>query len=133
MKLTGTRTQIHTSNEKIFNLVSNCSHFGKYLPPDVTSFESTVDYCTFEMKSIAQFKIEITEKVPFSIVVFKVGNDKNIPIELKITIEEDQTSSFAEIFLEADIPFFLQGMVKSPLQKFIDILLEKIKIEAEKV
>lgn len=133
MKLTAAKTQIQTSNEKIFNLVSNCSHFGKYLPPDVTNFESTADYCKFEMKSIAQFKIEITEKVPFSLVVFKVGNDKNIPIELKINIEDQQGSSFAEIELEADIPFFLQGMVKSPLQKFIDILLEKIKIEAEKV
>ena len=68
----------------------------------------------------------------YSLVVFRVGNDKNIPIELKIHIEEHQGSSFAEIELEADIPFFLQGMVKSPLQKFIEILLEKIKIEAEK-
>lgn len=133
MKLNTAKTQIHTSNEKIFNLVSNCSHFGKYLPPDVTNFESTVDYCKFEMKSIAQFKIQITEKVPFSLVVFNVGNDKNIPIELKIHIEDQQGFCLAEIELEANIPFILQGMVKSPLQKFIDILIEKIKIEAEKV
>lgn len=133
MKLTSKKTQIDTSNERIFQLVSNCSNFGKYLPPDVTNFEATDDYFKFEMKNIAQFTIEITEKQPFHKVVFQAANDKNIPIGLDINIMEEQGSNFAQIELDADVPFFLQGMVKSPLQKFIEILIEKIKSEAEKV
>lgn len=133
MKLSSEKKLINSTNEKIFQLVSNCSQFGKYLPSDVTNIETTADFCKFEMKSIAQFMIEITEKSPNSLVVYNVGNDKNIPIELKINIQDNQGTSFAELELQADIPFFLQGMVKSPLQKFIDILIEKIKIESEKV
>lgn len=133
MKLTSEKTQIDSSNEKIFHLVSNCSNFGKYLPPDVSNFEATADYFKFDMKNIAQFKIEITEKTPFKKVVFNAANDKNIPIGLDINITEEQGKSFAQIELQAEVPFFLQGMVKSPLQKFIEVLIGKIKIEAEKV
>jgi len=133
MKLTSENTQINTSNEKIFHLVSNCSNFGKYLPPDVSNFEATTDYFKFDMKNIAKFKIDIIEKTPFSKVVFKASNDKNIPIGLEINIIEQQGFSLAQIELQAEIPFILQSMVKSPLQKFIDILIEKIKLESEKV
>jgi hypothetical protein len=133
MKLISEKTQINTSNEKIFHLVSNCSNFGKYLPPDVSNFEATEEYFKFDMKNIAKFQIDITEKTPFSKVVFKASNDKNIPIGLEINIIEQQGFSLAQIELQAEIPFILQSMVKSPLQKFIDILIAKIKLESEKV
>ena len=84
------------------------------------------------MKNVADFKIEITEKQPYRLVSYKADNDKKIPISLSIFIENKETYSLLQIKLNADIPFFLQGMVKTPLQKFIDILEDKIKLEAEK-
>ena len=132
MELHGESKKINSSDEKIFHLVSNCSNFGKYLPPDVTGFESTTEYCKFTMKNVADFKIEITEKQPYRLVSFKADNDKKIPISLSIFIENKETYSLLQIKLNADIPFFLQGMVKTPLQKFVDILEDKIKLEAEK-
>lgn len=132
MELHGEFKKINSSDEKIFHLVSNCANFGKYLPPDVTNFESTTEYCKFTMKNVADFKIEITEKQPYRLVSFKADNDKKIPISLSIHIEKKETFSLLQIKLNADIPFFLQGMVKTPLQKFIDILEDKIKLEAEK-
>lgn len=132
MQIRSEQTLIQCSDEKIYQLVSNCSHFGKYLPPDITDFEATEDYCKFSMKNIADFKIEIVQKNPFNLVRFQVLNDKNIPITLSIHIEKDSSNSKLWIDLNAEIPFILQGMVKSPLQKFVDILSERIKMESEK-
>lgn len=133
MELHGESKKIYSSDEKIFHLVSNCSNFGKYLPPDVSNFEATSDYCKFTMKNVADFKIEITEKQPYRLVAYRADNDKKIPISMSIFIENKESFSLLQIHLNADIPFFLQGMVKTPLQKFIDILEDKIKLEAEKV
>ena len=133
MELHGESKKINSSADKIYHLVSNCANFGKYLPPDVTGFESTTEYCKFSMKNVAEFKIEITEKQPFSLVSYRADNDKKIPIHLSIHIDNKETYSLLQIKLNADIPFFLQGMVKTPLQKFVDILEDKIKLEAEKV
>ena len=132
MELHGESKKINSSADKIYHLVSNCANFGKYLPPDVTGFESTTEYCKFSMKNVAEFKIEITEKQPFSLVSYRADNDKKIPIHLSIHIDNKETYSLLQIKLNADIPFFLQGMVKTPLQKFVDILEDKIKLEAEK-
>lgn len=132
MELHGESKKINSSADKIYHLVSNCANFGKYLPPDVTGFESTTEYCKFTMKNVADFKIEITEKQPFSLVSYRADNDKKIPIHLSIHIDNKGTYSLLQIKLNADIPFFLQGMVKTPLQKFVDILEDKIKLEAEK-
>ena len=132
MELQGESKKINCSDEKIYYLVSNCSNFGKYLPPDVSGFEATPEYCKFTLKGVAEFKIEITEKLPYRLVSFKAANDKKIPISLSISIENKESFTLLQIKLNADIPFFLQGMVKNPLQKFIDILEDKIKLEAEK-
>jgi hypothetical protein len=133
MKLSGESKMIHNSEEKVFQLVSNCSHFGNYLPPDITGFEATETYCTFNMSNVAAFRIEITEKTPSHFVHFEATNDKHIPISLEIHISPASTGCEMKIELKADIPFFLQGMLKTPLQKFIDILSDRIQIEAEKL
>lgn len=125
--------QINQSDDNIFLFVSDCSNFGKYLPPDMTQYETTADYCKFSMKNIAEFNIEIIEKKPNQLVVFRASNDKKIPISMSIHIEKSGDLSNLWIELQAEIPFFLQGMVKSPLQKFIDVLADKIKMESEKL
>lgn len=133
MKLSGDSKKIQNSADKVFQLVSNCSNFGKYLPPDVTGFEATENYCSFNMNNVATFKIEITEKKAPTFVHFDAKNDKQIPIGVEIHITPDITGCELKMELQADIPFFLQGMIKSPLQKFIAILSDRIQAEAEKL
>ena len=44
----------------------------------------------------------------------------------------DVNSSTMKIEMELDVPIFLRPMVNEPLEKFIQLMSEKIKMEVEK-
>ena len=132
MKLTGPKKKITAQSETIFNIISDCSYLGGYLPPEYELIASDLDSIEFEIKNIAKLKIEIAKRTPFSRVEYQVHNDKNFPILLVIDIDQQQLESEIELFMEADIPFYLQPIVKSPLNKMMEEITNRIKIEAEK-
>ena len=49
-----------------------------------------------------------------------------------IDIDQQQMESEIELYIEADIPFYLQPVVKSPLNKMMEEITNRIKVEAEK-
>jgi hypothetical protein len=75
----------------------------------------------------------IVEKIPFSTVVFSIGSAAAKDIKAVFHIDElsEETCHLhAETTLE--VPFFMAQMLKSPLQKFLDMLIDYIKTEAER-
>ena len=132
MKLIGPKKRVAAQSETIFNLVSNCSHLSKYMPSEYELIASDSDSIEIEITNIAKLKIKIANRVPFSKVEYHVLNDKNYPILLVIDINRQQMESEIELFVEADIPFYLQPMVKSPLNRLMEEITNRIKVEAEK-
>ena len=124
---------IQATDAKIFAMVTDLSKFGEFLPPQVQDWKAEADYCEFSVAGMLKARIEISEKVEFSKVVYEIKNDKNLPVKFQIDISEKGVeSSEVGIDIEADVPFFLQGMVKDPLQKVADTIASKIKEIAEK-
>ncbi|HPB57375.1 MAG TPA: hypothetical protein PLL49_02585 [Bacteroidales bacterium] len=132
MKLIGPKKRVAAQSETIFNLVSNCSHLSKYMPSEYELIASDSDSIEIKITNIAKLKIKIANRVPFSKVEYQVLNDKNYPILLVIDINRQQMESEIELFVEADIPFYLQPMVKSPLNRLMEEITNRIKVEAEK-
>lgn len=132
MKLIGPKKRVAAQSETIFSLVSNCSHLSKYMPSEYELIDSDTDSIEFKITNIAKLKIEITNRVPFSRVEYQVHNDKNFPILLVVDINQQQMESELELFVEADIPFYLQPIVKSPLNRLMEEITNRIKVEAEK-
>lgn len=132
MKVTSNIETIHASGEKIFSLLTNFNRFGEMLPEQVKNWESSEDYCKFLIQDFVTITMRITEKVNFSKIVYQMDNDRQIPafITLLLNNQEDNQEIFIEI--EMDIPAIFAGMVKKPLQSFVDMLVIKIKQEAEK-
>ncbi len=124
---------INAPAQKVFSLVTNCNNFGKYIPPQITDFSSTTDYCQFSVNNMVTIKLIIVDKVAFSMVKFNAENsmEKAMSMTMHIGETESNTSTLA-LSLQADIPIFLAPMVKGQLQTFVDKLAEKIKFEAEK-
>lgn len=124
---------IQAKDAKIYAMVTDCRRFGEFLPPQVQDWKAEEDYCEFSVAGMVTARIEITEKVEFSRVTYTIKNDKNLPVSFCIDInEKDTESSEVGIEIKADVPFFLQGMVKDPLQKVADVMATKIKELAEK-
>ena len=133
MTINSNSGEIQATDAKIYAMVTDCRRFGEFLPPQVQDWKAEENFCEFTVAGMVTARIEITEKVEFSRVAYTIKNDKNLPVSFRIDIDRRETGcSEVGIGIEADVPFFLQGMVKDPLQKVADIMATKIKELAER-
>ena len=133
MKINSNSGEILAKDAKIYAMVTDLRRFAEFLPPQVQDWKAEEDYCEFSVAGMVTARVEIAEKVEFSKVVYEIKNDKNLPVKFQIDItEKGVDNSEVGIGIEADVPFFLQGMVKDPLQKVADTIAQKIKELAEK-
>lgn len=132
MKVSAKQDQIKATGEKIYQLISNPENFAEFLPAQLEQKECTSDFCKFTIPGMATLTLRISEKIPFSKVVYTAENDKNIPITIELLLENISDSSEVEVGIEAAVPAFLSGMVKNPLQHLANMIVEKIKHFAEK-
>lgn len=124
---------IQAPNAKIYAMVTDCRRFGEFLPPQVQDWKAEEDYCEFSVAGMVTARIEITEKVEFSHIIYNIKNDKNMPVSFRINIKDEGAGcSGVGISIEADVPFFLQGVVKDPLQRVANVMVTKIKELAER-
>jgi carbon monoxide dehydrogenase subunit G len=126
MTVTAKYEPIAATAEQIYALVSNCNHFGAFIPEQVKGWESTEDSCRFTIEGMATMDIRIVEKIACSKVKFQVSNDKHIPMELEIDVENQGDTRKIEISMMADVPIFLQPMVKKPMQNLVDMMATRI-------
>lgn len=133
MKVTSQKNETTASREKIFGLVSNCKNFAGFLPSQMQDVEITEDSCSFSIPGITRLILSIVKKTEFEEVCYQANNDKNIPVNIAISITEESVSTNAiSVEVDLDVPIFLAGMVKTPLQNFVDMIAPKIKEAAEK-
>lgn len=128
MKIESNKTIIEKNNEFVFDYISNCNNFGKVLPEQIKNWQSTEDSCTFEIEGMAKITLVITNRTPHLKVVYTATADK--PFGLILTcfimyLDNNKCEIYSE--LDADIPPMIAMMAKSPLQKFADQLMVKIK------
>ena len=133
MEIYSKKVNVSAKSETIFETLTNCNNMGKYIPSEqVKDWQSTVDSCSFSVSGAGKIEMRIVEKQPFSAVVFSIGNAA--AKDVKVVFHTDETGGEScELHAEAtlEVPFFMSQMLKNPLQKFIDMLIDYIKTEAE--
>jgi hypothetical protein len=133
MKFSSSEQSLNSSVERVFNLCGNYKNLCTYLPPQVTNFEANEDSCTFTIQNMVKVTLSVAEKVEFERIVYVASNDKNIPISLSFFFKKiDENCSTLKIEMELEVPIFLRPMVNEPLEKFIQLMSEKIKMEVKK-
>ena len=131
MKIESNSVIINASASKTYELVSNCNNFGGSLPKEVEKWESTETTCSFEISGMAKISIEIIDKQPNESVTFKATANQPIGMTIIGKIEDHGSSCVASVLIDADVPAALSMMVKKPLEKFVNALVEKVKVVAE--
>ena len=122
---------IQATDSKIFALLSDCTRFEKFLPPEVKNWKADADSCEFEIEGIAKMNIRATEKREFSQITYTLNNDKGLPASCCFDIDNQGDNCILKLTVNVEVPFFLNAMVKNPLQKVADMAVEKIKTAAE--
>jgi len=135
MEIYSKRVNVSAKSNVLFETLTNCNNMGKYIPKEqIKDWKSTVDNCSFSVSGAGKIEMAIAEKIPFSAVVFSIGSAA--AKDVKVVFHTDETGEDScELYAEAslEIPFFMAQMLKNPLQKFMDMLIDYIKIEAERI
>ena len=134
MELTSKTVNIQASNSVIFNMLDNCNNIAKYIPSDkIQNWQSTEDSCSFTVEGAGKIEMSIQEKNPYSSISYLIGNSIIKAASITFSIRNGQEND-CELDAKAnlDVPFFMAQMIKSSLQRFIDMLVDYIKVAVEK-
>jgi len=135
MELTSKKVNIQAPDSLIFNMLIDCNNIGKYIPGDkIQNWQSTEDGCSFSVEGAGKIEMNIQEKIPYSSVSYSIGNNltKAASIIFSITTCGQENGCDLNAKANLDVPFFMAQMLKSSLQRFIDMLVDYIKTAAER-
>lgn len=121
--------KINQSDEKIYNFLSDFNNFKHLIPPEkVKNWSSTTDSCRFTIEGIGDAGMKIIEKKPFELI--KITADGSTPINFFLWIQIkkiNEGQSGFRIVIEPQVNAMMMMMVKSPLQKFVDMLVTQLE------
>ncbi|MEI6060608.1 MAG: hypothetical protein WCR72_07845 [Bacteroidota bacterium] len=119
--------------EKVYEFIGNFDNFTSLLPSQVANWQSTGDYCSFEVKGLATLGLRITTKTPFSNISMKAEGKLPFGFTLDTFVQETAPQQCqVQLILDADMNPFIAKMVENPIQNYLDMLLPMLKQELEK-
>jgi hypothetical protein len=118
------------SDEQIYNFTGNFHNFKELLPADkVSGWEASEDKCSFRVDPLGRTGLMIVEKNPYSLI--KMSSDPEfssyqftIWVQLKKVATNDTR---IKITIEPHVNMMLMPMVKGPLKKLADGLIDKME------
>jgi hypothetical protein len=119
-----------STDKQIYSFITDFNNFKDLLPEDkVTGWESSGDRCSFHVDPVGRTGLQIIQEEPHSLV--KIASipefssyQFTIWIQLKQVAEKDTR---VKITIEPHVNAMLLPMIKSPLKKFADGLVDKIE------
>ena len=115
------------SNEEIISFLSDLRNFKQLMPENTTKFEVTGnDTFKFALQGMPEFELKIASITPNEEIILQSANDKT-PFELKFKLHSkpDQDTK-AQFVFEGEFNAMMAMMIKSPINKFLSILIQKI-------
>ncbi len=119
---------VNSSDVNVFSFLCDFNNFQILMPEQITNWQSTEDSCSFTIKGMADLKMWISEKTPNSRI--QISSEANIPLNFSLTWMIDSLEaekSNVQLIFEGDINPMISMMVKSPLQNFVNVLVQKLK------
>jgi carbon monoxide dehydrogenase subunit G len=119
---------VQASDSNVFSFLTDFNNFQKLMPEQIINWQSDTDSCSFTIKGMAEIRMKISEKLPYSKIV--IASEANLPLSfsLKWNISPNGNSmSDVQLVFEGNVNPMVSMMVKSPLQNFVNVLVEKLK------
>jgi len=116
---------VNRSAEDFFNKIGNLNNLKEIMPSSIKDFESTESTCSFKMKGMPSFNLELGEKTPFSKISL-ITKGSQVPFSLDCTITEKGGRCQASLEINAEVNMMMKMMLEKPLTQFLDVLASKI-------
>ncbi len=127
MNLESTKVTSQKSDVELFEFLADVKNFEHLMPENTDKFEVQGDSFLFALKGMPEIRLKLQEKIPNNKIVLGSTSDK-FPFTLTgHIIKVDENSSEVQLFFDGDFNAMVAMMIKNPLQKFINTLIENIE------
>jgi hypothetical protein len=120
---------IPSPDVKVFNFLSDFTNFSNLIPPvKISNWSATHDSCSFIVEGIGHAGLKILEKIPNYLI--KISSDSNTPLNFYLWIDINSKSTNlceVKITVEPNVNPLILGMIKTPLQGFVDMLVDQME------
>ncbi|WP_031425825.1 SRPBCC family protein [Flavimarina sp. Hel_I_48] len=128
MKLESPKHVVEKSPETVFNFLTNVENYKQLMPDTATKFEVLgEDRFVFALKGMPEIVLELKESIPYNEVILGAASEK-MPFTLNAQIKQlTENSSEVQLLFDGEFNSMVSMMIKSPIQKFINTLVEKME------
>ncbi len=134
MKISSATEHFNVPSEKVFNLFVRFLQADNFPSlPQVTNVEKVENGCRFTVAGMATCTLTLLQQTPYSLVSYRLDSDKGISAMATAHIESEDDGCNLQLEMDAEVPFFLQGMLKGMMQNTLDKSMDKIKELAERM
>jgi hypothetical protein len=128
LKLTSKNGLIKGSRVAVFNYISDFRNFAHLLPSEQLHHVKITDQTLeFGLDGLGNVGMQIAEKHPYDWLSIKAIEGTAANFAFTIFIDEaGENASNAHIEMEAQLNMFLEMMARAPLQRFLDLIIDKL-------
>ena len=128
MNLETQKTIVPKSAKDLFAILEKLDTFESLLPDHCSKLEKLSDTSfVFALKGMPEIYLEKKSSTPYSQLVLGEANGK-IPFQLTTNIAEiSDKESEVQLLFKGDFNPIMAMMVKTPISKFIEVLVTKMK------
>ena len=122
---------VSASPEKVYQVLTHFFERPVQGVPGITNWESMQNGCRFTIQDHVNCRLTLSEQTPCSRVGFRAETDTSMSAEVQFDIQPRGTESAIQGQLNMEVPFFLQGMVKGVVNKFMGTAMQYLKTAIE--
>ncbi len=130
LKLTSKTGTINGSRPAVYNYISDFRNFAHLLPEEqLHNIKITDQTLEFGMDGFGNVGMKIADKHPYDLLIIKAI--EGTAAHFVFTIHLDEAGSKGcnvHIVLEAQLNMFIEMMARAPLQRFLDLIIDKLGI-----
>lgn len=124
---------VSASPEKVYQVLSSFFERPVEGVPGLTDWVSEPNGCSFTVQDHVKCHLTLMEKEPCSHVAYRAEVDTpHVSALAKFDIVPSGEGSVLKASMDADVPFFLQGMVKGLVNKFMGTAMQMLKTVIER-
>jgi hypothetical protein len=128
MNLESQKHVVKQSPEKVFTFLTKVENYKQLMPETTTKFEVLGEKrFVFALKGMPEIVLELKESIPFNKVILGAASEK-MPFTLIAEIKQlTENCSEVDLLFNGEFNSMISMMIKSPIQKFINTLGEKLE------
>ncbi len=127
-KFESENVQLNSSAENVFAFVGNLSNFGKFMPEQITNWQSTEDTCSFTVQNMTTLSMKILERVPFERIGIVPDGKSPFDFSLQVILFPNGTDHCdAKIVFNADLNPVFSMLASKPLQNLVDLMAKNLE------